>query len=109
MAQKTSTNKSVNAVPQAGADVLLRPMLSEKTTRLEGMRQYTFAVAPFATKVQVKQAVKAAYGVVPTRVNMSNTDGKLKRFGLRFGRRTAIKKAIVTLPKGKNIDIHAGV
>lgn len=89
--------------------ILLRPMLSEKTTMQEGRGQYTFVVADTATKVQVKDAVKAVYGIRPAKVNMMHVEGKSMRFGKYRGRRSDFKKAVVIMPKGTKIDIHEGV
>lgn len=98
----TVTNKSA-------ATVLLAPLMSEKALLGEMQGQYTFLVVTTATKVDVKRAVQEVYGVLPVRVRMVNTDGKVVRFGRFMGRRAAVKKAIVTLPKGKTIAIHEGV
>lgn len=89
--------------------ILLRPVLSEKTTRHELGGQYTFAVSVSANKLEVKKAVKELYGVRPIRVNMVNVEGKDVRFGRTRGRRRDWKKAIVILPKGQTISIHEGV
>jgi large subunit ribosomal protein L23 len=89
--------------------VLISPVMSEKALKGENMGQYTFYVQLDATKVEVKQAVQKVYGILPVRVRVINTDGKKTRFGQFIGRRTATKKAIVTLPKGKTIAIHEGV
>lgn len=93
----------------AAFSVLVRPIVSEKSTVAEGRGAYTFVVSRTATKVDIKNAVRAVYGVQPTMVRVMNFDGKAVRFGARFGRRQDWKKAIVTLPEGKTIDIHAGV
>ncbi|OGH64518.1 MAG: 50S ribosomal protein L23 [Candidatus Magasanikbacteria bacterium RIFCSPHIGHO2_02_FULL_47_14] len=94
---------------KVGSSVLVMPLLSEKTTLQETMGQYTFVIEDSATKVEVKKAVTALYGVKPVRVNIVRMDGKQVRFGKRMGQRANYKKAIVTLPKGKQISIHAGV
>ncbi len=97
-----------NAVTMAKR-VLIRPMLSEKMSKQEAMGQYTFKVTRDATKIDVKNAVHAIYGEMPAKVNIIHTDGKVVRFGRRTGRRSATKKAIVFLPKGKTMSIHEGV
>ena len=88
---------------------LISPVMSEKAMQGEMRGQYTFFVALDATKVDVKRAVAEVYDIIPTRVRIINTDGKSLRFGRFMGRRSATKKAIVTLPKGKTIAIHEGV
>ena len=89
--------------------VIVRPLMTEKTTRLESLGQYSFEVAIQATKVDVKRAVKAIYGVLPAKVRMVNMDGKRLRFKSRKGTRKHWKKAVVSVPKGTSIEIHTGV
>jgi len=89
--------------------VLVRPVVSEKSTHAVAQGKYTFVVVKGATKVDVKNEVRALYGVEPTGVHVMNFDGKRVRFGRRQGRRSDWKKAIVTLPKGKTISVHEGV
>lgn len=90
-------------------NVLIAPVMSEKAMQGEMQGKYTFFVAREATKIQVKQAVASIYGVLPVRVRMINTDGNNVRFGRFTGRRAATRKAVVTLPAGKQIAIHEGV
>lgn len=94
---------------RVGGSVLVKPVTSEKTARQESQGQYTFAVRVSATKLQVKRAILAVYGVQPLAVNMINVEGKIARFGRSSGKRKDWKKAIVVLPKGKTIHIHEGV
>lgn len=109
-AKKTaSSTKKGNAPRSTTTRVLIRPMLSEKTTHQEAQGQYTFVVTADATKPAIKRAVKEVYGVEPQRVNIINVEGKTQRFGRFTGRRRDWKKAIVSLPKGKTIHIHEGV
>lgn len=89
--------------------ILIRPIISEKTTHAEADKKYSFLVAMDATKVDVKRAVKEVYGVLALKVNMIITEGKIKRAGRYTGRRNDTKKAIVTVSKDKNLDIHEGV
>ena len=90
-------------------DVLVRPYVSEKAVMSEAKGVYTFVVTKDATKIDVKKAVKAQYGVLPKTVRMMNMDGKKVRFGRFYGRRSDWKKAVVTVPKGQSISIHEGV
>lgn len=90
-------------------DVFVRPHVSEKSISNEAAGTYTFVVRTDATKIDVKQAVKAMYGVLPARVRMMNVEGKRSQRGRLKGKRADWKKAIVTLPKGKTISIHEGV
>jgi len=80
--------------------VFLRRHHTEKTTLQEQMGQYTFAVAPGANKVMVAEAVRELYGVKPVRVTMVRLPGKEVRRGKQVGRRSDLRKAIVTLKPG---------
>lgn len=83
---------------------LLRPVVTEKSTRLAAMQKYVFEVSPVTNKVEVRRAILALYGVRPLKVNMLNFSGKAVRYGRTSGRTKAWKKAIVTLPAGQKID-----
>ena len=85
-------------------DVLLAPVISEKSYGLLDANKYTFEVHPDANKTQIKIAVEKVFSVKVTDVNTLNRQGKRKRPKGGFGRRKAIKRAIVTLREG-SIDI----
>lgn len=104
-APKASPSSQVLNAPA----VLLRAIVSEKSTMNEGRSVYTFQVIRTATKIDVKNAVRMTYGVSPTMVRMINMEGKQVRFGQTMGRRSDWKKAMVTLPKGTTLDVHEGV
>ena len=89
--------------------ILLHPLVSEKAAEAHAHNQYVFVVANTATKVDVKRAIADAYGIRPTRVNIVRVRGKQVRYGRSQGRTKAWKKAIVTLPKDKKIQIYEGV
>jgi large subunit ribosomal protein L23 len=89
--------------------IIVRPLITEKATHLGKQNQYAFVVASQANKITVARAVEALYGVKPSAVNMVNVSGKQKRTGRTLGRRKNWKKAIITLPKGKSIQIYEGV
>jgi large subunit ribosomal protein L23 len=89
--------------------VLVKPLVTEKSAIAESKNKYSFIVSLSANKNQVKEAIAEVYGVKPVKVNIINTDGRPMRFGRSMGRRSDYKKAIVTLPAGSTIDIHAGV
>ncbi len=89
--------------------VLSRPLISEKASQLGKDNQYVFVVALSATKADVRRAVEEAYSVRPEKVNMMRVDGKNIRYGRSTGTTKAWKKAMVTLPKGKTIQIYEGV
>ncbi len=84
--------------------ILVRPVVTEKTSSIQGMRQYVFEVARNANKVSIARSVAAVYGVRPEKVATMIVRGKKVRFGAREGKRNSWKKAIITLPKGSVID-----
>jgi large subunit ribosomal protein L23 len=91
-------------------DVILRPIISEKSMDDAASKKYTFKVAGTATKIDIKAAVEEAFGVEVVRVNTSNFVGKLKRQGRNVGRTAAYKKAIVTLSESsKPIEFFEGL
>lgn len=86
-------------------DVLVKPVVSEKSYALLDENKYTFIVAPNANKTQIKEAVQAVFEVKVTGVNTINRQGKRKRTRTGFGKRADTKRAIVTLAEGDRIDI----
>ena len=78
-------------------DVIIKPVISERSMDISPDKKYTFKVAVDANKTEIKQAVEEIFGVEVKKVNVMNMDGKLKRMGRTEGRRSAYKKAIVTL------------
>lgn len=103
------TSKAKTSLQSRANFILLQTLVSEKATIAEGYGVYTFVVNNKTNKLEVKKAVKEIYGVVPKKVRIINIEGGQTRFGNRFGRRSDWKKAIITLPKGKTINIHEGV
>ena len=89
--------------------VLVKPLVTEKSAVAEHNNKYSFVVAKSANKNQIKIAIEEIYGVKPSQVNVANIEGRRVRFGRSMGRRSDYKKAIITLPEGKTIDIHTGV
>lgn len=85
--------------------VLVRAIVTEKSARGGSQSQYTFEVATTASKADVRRAVRHLYGVTPVSVNVLTMRGKVVRFGRNYGRTAKGKKAIVTLPAGKTIDV----
>ena len=86
-------------------DVILAPVVSEKSYALLDEGRYTFVVHPDTNKTEIKQAVQAIFGVQVVSVNTLNRKGKRNRFGLRYGTRKNTKRAVVTLAEGERIDI----
>jgi len=89
-------------------DILLRPVVSEKSYGLLDEGKYTFIVAPDANKTQIKQAVEEVFRVKVTGVNTLNRQGKRRRTRFGWGKRVDTKRAIVTLADGDRIDIFGG-
>jgi large subunit ribosomal protein L23 len=89
-------------------DVLLRPVISEKSYRLADDNKYTFIVAPGSNKTQIRQAVEAVFSVRVTGVNTLNRPGKRRRTRFGYGTRPDTKRAIVSLAEGDRIDIFEG-
>ncbi|WP_369272858.1 50S ribosomal protein L23 [Streptomyces sp. R11] len=89
-------------------DILIKPVVSEKSYALLDDNKYTFVVAPGSNKTQIKQAVETVFEVKVTGVNTINRQGKRKRTRTGFGQRASTKRAIVTLAEGDRIDIFGG-
>ena len=86
-------------------DILLAPVVSEKSYGLLDEGKYTFLVDPGADKVQIRQAVEQIFGVKVIGVNTINRQGKRKRTRYGYGKRKDTKRAIVSLAEGERIDI----
>ncbi|MEO0975295.1 MAG: 50S ribosomal protein L23 [Pseudomonadota bacterium] len=85
--------------------LLLGPHVSEKTTRVaEASNQVVFKVRRDASKPEIAEAVEMMFDVKVEQVQVVRQQGKVKRFGARFGRRSDWKKAYVTLAEGHDID-----
>lgn len=78
-------------------DVIIKPLLSEKSYADIANKKYTFIVKPSANKTQIKKAVESIFGVKVKNVNTANVNGKLKRQGKTQGYKSDYKKAFVTL------------
>ncbi|HUG15250.1 MAG TPA: 50S ribosomal protein L23 [Thermomicrobiales bacterium] len=96
------------------ADILRKPVITEKNTNLTPLGQYTFEVAPTANKIQIKEAVERIFEVKVRAVNVMNVKPKRKRvMRMRtmnvFGSKGGYKKAIVTLEPGHTIDIFGDI
>ncbi len=90
-------------------DVIVRPIVTEKSTMGLEFNKVQFKVAATATKPRIKQAVESLFGVEVASVNTVTVKGKTKRFRGIAGKRSDVKKAIVTLKEGQTIDFAAGV
>ncbi|MBI4496391.1 MAG: 50S ribosomal protein L23 [Chloroflexi bacterium] len=90
-------------------EVLRRPVVTEKSTRLQEENKYVFEVAQEANKPMIKEAVEKAFNVKVLDVNTVMMRGKTKRMGPRHVRRPDWKKAVVTLRPGDRIEYFEGV
>lgn len=92
-------------------DVILKPVITEKSMNDMSSKKYTFLVHPTATKVQVRDAVEKMFdGVKVDKVNTMHVAGKLKRRGKTAGKTAKVKKAIVKLTESsKDIDFFQGM
>lgn len=88
--------------------VLVRPVVTEKSTLLQEKDKYVFEVVPSANKPMVRRAVEQAFNVTVVKVNIVNNRGKVKRFGPRRVTTRDVKKAVVTLKSGDRIQIFEG-
>lgn len=86
-------------------DVILAPVVSEKSYSLLDSNAYTFKVHPDANKTEIRQAVEHIWGVKVLGVNTVNRKGKTKRFRLQTGKRPDTKRAVVKLAEGDKIEI----
>ncbi len=107
---KAAADKKASAKPGVAYKVLLHPLLTEKISLQNALNQYAFMVDKRANKVEIKQAIEELYNVKPTKVRIINMTGKLVPSGRgKYTRRKSWKKAIVSLPAGKKIDIYEGI
>ncbi len=90
-------------------DVIVSPVVTEKSTLASENNQVVFNVARKATKPEIKAAVETLFGVKVTGVNTLLRKGKVKRFRGTIGRQSDVKKAVVTLADGHSIDIATGL
>jgi large subunit ribosomal protein L23 len=90
-------------------DLVLTPVITEKANRGSEHNQVTFRVPLAATKPEIKAAVEGLFKVKVNAVNTVVVKGKLKQFRGRIGRRSDVKKAVVTLAEGQTIDVTAKI
>ena len=102
--------KSVAPIDKARMyDIIRAPVITEKATMGSEHNQVTFRVPLDASKPEIKQAVEGVFNVKVTAVNTLIQKGKVKRFRGILGRRSTVKKAMVTLAEGHSIDVGVGV
>lgn len=100
MAKKTETTKEVKAV----AGLIIAPRITEKASVQSSANAYTFVVAPHATKLALRDEIKATYKVTPVKINITSLPGKAVFVRGKFGTQAPTKKAIVFLKKGDTIN-----
>ena len=98
----------MTALAKNPRDVLLAPVVSEKSYGLLDANKYTFLVRPDANKTEIKIAVEKVFNVKVTAVNTLNRPGKTRRTRNGLGKRKDTKRAIVSLAEGHRIDIFGG-
>jgi len=89
--------------------ILINPLVTEKASIEGASGKYTFEVAINSNKIEIAKAFNDVYGIKPISVNSIKMEGKKVRHGKSIGRRKNWKKAIITLPKGKTINLYEGV
>lgn len=89
-------------------DIVIRPIITEKSSGLMEMNKYTFEVHPSANKIQIRQAIETIFKVKVNSVHVQNIHGKPKRMGAFQGKSRSWKKAIVSLAKGERIEFFEG-
>ncbi len=90
-------------------DIIRKPVITEKATILSEQNKVVFEVSKDAAKPEIRAAVEALFNVKVTGVNTLTTKGKVKFFRGRKGRRSDVKKAVVTLAEGDSIDVTTGL
>lgn len=85
-------------------DIIIRPLITEKSTTLMAEGKYVFEVAKSANKIEIAKAISQIFKVKVVSVNTINVEGKVKRMGRSVGKRSDYKKAIVKLAAGETIE-----
>ena len=85
-------------------DIIIRPLITEKSTTLMAEGKYVFEVAKAANKIEIAKAISQIFNVKVVSVNTVNVEGKVKRMGRSIGKRSDFKKAIVKLAAGETIE-----
>lgn len=115
-AKKVAPKKAKKSAAQAPAlkvisrfasETILAPLVTEKTASLGSKNVLVFRIASGATRVAVKQAIAEMYGITPVKVNVITVRPRAVTFGRTRGTTKGYKKAMVTLPPGKTIDVFA--
>ena len=98
-----------NLSKEKAFNVILKPIVTEKSTILSENNQIVFLVNINSNKIDIKKSIELIYGVKVNSVNIIRVKGKTKVFKGKIGKRSDYKKAIISLPKGQSIDLSLGV
>lgn len=109
MKKQEKPAKAMKVVQASTSRIIVAPVVTEKAAHLAAQRTYVFEVTRDATRSQVATAIKELYGVQPSRVNIVNVRAEPVRFGRSMGRQSAWKKAMVTVPEGKELHVYEAV
>ena len=90
-------------------EIIIKPVVTEKSVDLMQENKYCFKVAKNANKIEIKKAIEEIFKVTVTNVNTVNVHGKLKRMGRTQGKTASWKKAVVTLREGDSIEVFEGL
>jgi len=90
-------------------DIIIEPVITEKSTSISAQNKIVFKVAPFATKSNIKKSVEKLFKVNVTKINTINLKGKTKFVRGKKTIASGYKKAIITLKKGQSIDLTTGI
>ena len=90
------------------ADIIIAPVLTEKSNAMREQRKYVFKVDSRSTKLEIKEAVRKLFNVKVEKCTVINVDGKMRRVRYRAGKTSSWKKAIVTLAAGESIKVFEG-
>ena len=106
---KPRSHKGLKVSRERMYDLIRKPLITEKTTRISEHNQVAFEVPLDATKPEIRIAVETLFEVKVEAVNTIRAKGKQKRFRGRIGQRSDRKKAMVTLAEGQSIDVTTGI
>ena len=88
-------------------DIVIKPIITEQSMEDTEMHKYVFQVAPDANKVEIAKAIEEIFGVKVEQVNILNCKPKTKRMGKYVGKTSAVRKAVVKLPEGQDINLFS--
>ena len=98
-----------NLSKEKAFNIILKPVVTEKSTILSENNQIVFLVNINSNKIDIKKSIELIYGVKVNSVNIIRVKGKTKVFKGKIGKRSDFKKAIISLSKGQSIDLSLGV